>query len=300
MLYKEKMNRMTFTGGHRRSAGDAMGGLIGLFFHPQGRVYGVWILWFVACIWTGPPYGGIIWFQLVSMLFLTIAVLVASIGALQEWKKLGIAFMILGSILVTIGSFVAQIYSFEVWSTTNYIFYTLILSPIITAGYLLSIFGSLCVGYYAHVNRESRLYNRSQSLILMVVGTILIFFPLFLMLLGGIFISMNLIILGTPYYWSDYPIALLYSINALYQIVLLMTVLFGAAVLYGVVRKRIGVILFLIGFSLIVLPFLAISPIFNPFWGYYSGVPIMAIGGVWIGAPLSELKYHNHLREPLE
>lgn len=291
---------MTITGAHTASAADSIGGLIELFFHPQRRVYGIWAVWVVSCIFMGVPYGGIPLFHMLNRIFLVVAVLASSIGALQEWKNRGIVFMIVGPVMVFAGSFAGQFYYDVVRATSNQIIHTLIISPIITAGYLMSIFGVLCVGYHVHENRTSRLNSKSLALILMVAASVLILVPLFLMNLGDLFRTIGLFETDVWYSPGAFPYSLLYSLNALYLVALLMVVLFSASILYGVVGRKVGALMFLIGVILFNFPMYIIFSGFSLLTSFNFGLSLMAIGGVWTGAPLATLKRKEKLQSVID
>ena len=265
-----------------------MTGLIGLIFHPQGRVYLLGILWFLTCIIFGPPMGGFTFFNLFSYLFLSAIILTSGIGALPKWGKYGIIFIILGPIMISIGSYFALLHGWGVMNTPGYIWYTLLLSPLIIFGYVFSIFGALCIGYNIRLNLESRLNSKSFGLVLMVIGAVLLFFPVIFTFLRDSFISIDFIDPNTAYRYSDFPMPLFYTINATIQLVLLMMTLIGASLLYGVVRTSIGIVIFLIGFLSSISAFF--FPSLVSLLLYFNVVSIIAIGGVWFGASYSVVK----------
>jgi len=288
---------MTITGAHASSAADSIGGLISLFFHPQRRVYGIWMLWFVSCIFFGVPYGGLPWFHMFHRIFFALAVLVSSVGALPKWKNRGIVSVIIGLVMVFVGTFAGQYYHDIVWLTSFNIIYILIVSPIITAGYILSVFGILCIGYHVHENRESRLNSKSLALILLVVSSVLIFVPIFYRGIYDIFWAVGLFEDGVWYSPGAFPYSLLNSLNALYLVTLVIVVLFSASILYGIVDKKVGVLLFLVGIILFNLPVYSIFGPSSILSGFNWGVSLMAIGSVWAGAPFSALKHTSKIED---
>ncbi len=278
---------MAFT--KRRETANSVGGFIDLFFHPQKRVYGIGAIWTILCIFTGISYYGLIFLGLIGLPLFPILIVASSYGALPEWSRYGKIGLFIGPMMVFIGHFISQTFYWGAHNTINALILNLFLSPVVIMGYVISIFSALCLGYSIRVNDNSILTRRRISILLILVSFIILLYPISYLALRELLVYAGISISGVSYNLSDFPMVLLDSVNGIILLVFLCILLIGAAVLSKYDVRKIGIITFIVGLILIILPFLRILPF--DYLMYFNPVPFIALGGTWIVAPLPGTDY---------